>query len=325
MLCSDARAAGARGRDLKFPHHDNELCQAEARFGHGQWVNHFWHSGHLHIKGLKMSKSLKNFTTIREALEHHSARQLRLMFLLQWDKNMNYSDQTVGGAGGRARAARLLRLGETRARARARADRAALAEEAEARPGCSSRSLALSSGEGPAARTGAAVGWADRAEDERLYLCLESTQRRVHDALCDTPTRRRAAAPWNSSRRPTGTPDVHGADNALPPSAPLVRKTAAYVTRIRAVRRRRGRRRDRARRRRRRRRLAESAVAPARRRDQRLSHGGAPARGARAATALRAVLAACDRVRDETLPPLGVRLEDLGDATCGGSSTTRRC
>ena len=75
----------AGGVDLKFPHHDNELCQAEARFGHGQWVNHFWHSGHLHIKGLKMSKSLKNFTTIREALAHHSARQLRLMFLLQVD------------------------------------------------------------------------------------------------------------------------------------------------------------------------------------------------------------------------------------------------
>ena len=124
MLCSDARAqVHAGGVDLKFPHHDNELCQAEARFGHGQWVNHFWHSGHLHIKGLKMSKSLKNFTTIREALEHHSARQLRLMFLLQaWDKNMNYSDQTVGAA---QEAERVLRgfFGSVR-RARARARRA---------------------------------------------------------------------------------------------------------------------------------------------------------------------------------------------------------
>lgn len=64
-----------------------------------QWVNYFWHFGHLHIKGLKMSKSLKNFITIREALERDSARQIRLMFLLQaWDKPMDYSDQTIDDA-----------------------------------------------------------------------------------------------------------------------------------------------------------------------------------------------------------------------------------
>ena len=46
-----------------------------------------------------MSKSLKNFVTIRQALQEHSARQLRLMFLLQpWDRPMNFSDQTVGNA-----------------------------------------------------------------------------------------------------------------------------------------------------------------------------------------------------------------------------------
>ncbi|KAL1524602.1 hypothetical protein AB1Y20_019491 [Prymnesium parvum] len=89
----------AGGRDLKFPHHDNELCQSEAHHGCAQWVNYFWHFGHLHIKGLKMSKSLKNFITIREALERDSARQIRLMFLLQaWDKPMDYSDQTIDDA-----------------------------------------------------------------------------------------------------------------------------------------------------------------------------------------------------------------------------------
>uniref|UniRef100_A0A7S3PD35 cysteine--tRNA ligase n=2 Tax=Aplanochytrium stocchinoi TaxID=215587 RepID=A0A7S3PD35_9STRA len=87
------------GSDLKFPHHDNELAQSEAALGVKQWVNYFTHAGHLHIKGLKMSKSLKNFVTIRQALEHHSARQLRMMFLLQeWDKPMNFSDQTVEDA-----------------------------------------------------------------------------------------------------------------------------------------------------------------------------------------------------------------------------------
>ena len=87
------------GEDLKFPHHDNELAQSEAFCDTKQWVNYFTHAGHLHIKGLKMSKSLKNFITIRQALEHHSARQLRLLFLLQdWDKPMNFSDQTVDDA-----------------------------------------------------------------------------------------------------------------------------------------------------------------------------------------------------------------------------------
>ena len=56
------------GEDLRFPHHDNELAQAEAHYhceGCSQWVNYFLHSGHLGIEGLKMSKSLKNFVTIR--------------------------------------------------------------------------------------------------------------------------------------------------------------------------------------------------------------------------------------------------------------------
>ena len=89
----------AGGADLKFPHHDNELAQSEAYHGCAQWVNYFWHAGHLHIKGLKMSKSLKNFVTIKQALGAHSARQIRLMFLLQpWDKPMQYSDQTIGEA-----------------------------------------------------------------------------------------------------------------------------------------------------------------------------------------------------------------------------------
>ena len=89
----------AGGEDLKFPHHDNELAQSEACFGCQQWVNYFTHTGHVHIEGLKMSKSLKNFITIRQALEHNTARQLRIMFLLQaWDQSMNFSDQTVDDA-----------------------------------------------------------------------------------------------------------------------------------------------------------------------------------------------------------------------------------
>lgn len=89
----------AGGEDLKFPHHDNEMAQSEAYLGRQQWVNYFWHAGHLSIQGLKMSKSLKNFITIRQAMQTHSARQLRLMFLMQqWDKGMNYSDDAINMA-----------------------------------------------------------------------------------------------------------------------------------------------------------------------------------------------------------------------------------
>eukprot|EP00192_Tetraselmis_astigmatica_P007572 CAMPEP_0117672910 /NCGR_PEP_ID=MMETSP0804-20121206/14178_1 /TAXON_ID=1074897 /ORGANISM="Tetraselmis astigmatica, Strain CCMP880" /LENGTH=765 /DNA_ID=CAMNT_0005481587 /DNA_START=120 /DNA_END=2418 /DNA_ORIENTATION=- len=86
------------GSDLRFPHHDNELAQAEAFFhceGCQQWVNYFLHCGHLNIEGLKMSKSLKNFITIRDALDTFSARQLRLMFVLQpWERAMVYGEQS---------------------------------------------------------------------------------------------------------------------------------------------------------------------------------------------------------------------------------------
>ncbi|KNG51814.1 cysteinyl-trna synthetase [Stemphylium lycopersici] len=76
------------GIDLCFPHHDNELAQSEAYWqkdgAPSQWVNYFLHMGHLSISGSKMSKSLKNFTTIREALGRGdwNARSLRIIFLL---------------------------------------------------------------------------------------------------------------------------------------------------------------------------------------------------------------------------------------------------
>eukprot|EP00850_Spirogloea_muscicola_P009212 SM000051S17572 [mRNA] locus=s51:414570:421017:- [translate_table: standard] len=87
------------GMDLRFPHHDNELAQAEAFFDCNQWVNYFLHTGHLHIEGLKMSKSLKNFITIQQALEKYTARQIRLLFVLQsWDMPMNFGESTIAEA-----------------------------------------------------------------------------------------------------------------------------------------------------------------------------------------------------------------------------------
>ncbi|XP_070577152.1 cysteine--tRNA ligase, cytoplasmic-like [Ptychodera flava] len=87
------------GVDLKFPHHDNELAQGEAHFGNDHWVRYFLHSGHLTIQGCKMSKSLKNFVTIKEALRKNTARQLRFAFLLHsWKDTLDYSDNTMEAA-----------------------------------------------------------------------------------------------------------------------------------------------------------------------------------------------------------------------------------
>ncbi|KAI0320457.1 tRNA synthetases class I (C) catalytic domain-containing protein [Amylostereum chailletii] len=86
------------GVDLAFPHHDNEMAQSEAYHECGAWVNYFLHTGHLHIEGLKMSKSLKNFITIDEILQKYSARQLRLAFLTQlWNSKVDFSESLMTG------------------------------------------------------------------------------------------------------------------------------------------------------------------------------------------------------------------------------------
>ena len=86
------------GIDLIYPHHENEIAQCEAAFADSKqnWVNYFLHSGHLHIQGAKMSKSLKNFITIKDALKKYTARQLRMLFVLHpYDKALEYSSDSM--------------------------------------------------------------------------------------------------------------------------------------------------------------------------------------------------------------------------------------
>jgi cysteinyl-tRNA synthetase len=89
----------AGGVDLKFPHHENEVAQSEAFGGSDQWVNYWMHAGHLNIKGCKMSKSLKNFITIRDALKSHTARQIRMCFLMtKYNAPMDLTDGSISQA-----------------------------------------------------------------------------------------------------------------------------------------------------------------------------------------------------------------------------------
>ncbi|KAB1252320.1 Cysteine--tRNA ligase; mitochondrial [Camelus dromedarius] len=70
------------GIDLAFPHHENEIAQCEAFHQCQQWGNYFLHAGHLHVKGKeKMSKSLKNYITIKDFLRAASPYVFRLFCL----------------------------------------------------------------------------------------------------------------------------------------------------------------------------------------------------------------------------------------------------
>ena len=67
------------GQDLIFPHHENEIAQAESAYGK-RFVNYWLHSGLLKVSGEKMSKSLGNIINIRDALKQWDAEVLRFFF-----------------------------------------------------------------------------------------------------------------------------------------------------------------------------------------------------------------------------------------------------
>jgi len=68
------------GLDLIFPHHENEIAQSEA--AGARQMAHFWvHNGFVRVNSEKMSKSLGNFTTIREILKEYLPETLRFFLL----------------------------------------------------------------------------------------------------------------------------------------------------------------------------------------------------------------------------------------------------
>jgi len=281
------------GEDLKFPHHDNELAQSEARFGCDQWVNYFTHTGHLHIEGLKMSKSLKNFITIRQALENNTARQLRIMFLMQaWDQPMNYSDQTVDDARTKEKTFR------------------SFFREVEAL--CRNDYLAEE------------VGWRMGEADHKLGDAYLAARQSVHEKLLDNFDTKGA---MGALMDVIGEANVYLRMKDCKPTSLLMRSIAIYVTQILRV-------------------FGvidgeddfgfgsggggggggggaegggESAEAAAEpyidtlvtfREKVRNAALDAAKKATDPADAIQAILASCDALRDEVLPPLGVRLED---------------
>ncbi|KAK7234630.1 cysteinyl tRNA synthetase [Aureococcus anophagefferens] len=93
----DALDLHAGGVDLAFPHHENEIAQWRGASGdlEGVWCPCWLHTGHLHIEGRKMSKSLKNFVTVRELLDGDDAvdpEDFRLFCAMhRYDATINFS------------------------------------------------------------------------------------------------------------------------------------------------------------------------------------------------------------------------------------------
>jgi cysteinyl-tRNA synthetase len=88
----------AGGADLKFPHHENEIAQSEAR--NGKTFSNYWmHSAYLNIENKKMSKSLNNFFTAREILKRYDAEVIRLFMLsAHYRTPLNFSDDLLESA-----------------------------------------------------------------------------------------------------------------------------------------------------------------------------------------------------------------------------------
>jgi cysteinyl-tRNA synthetase len=89
------------GLDLMFPHHENEIAQSR---GAGREFAQLWmHNGILQFGGEKMSKSLGNVVSLRDALDEWGRETLLMLFMgAHWRKPMDYTDETLAAAKARA-------------------------------------------------------------------------------------------------------------------------------------------------------------------------------------------------------------------------------
>lgn len=80
------------GRDLVFPHHENEVAQSCCAHDGKQYVRYWMHNGYINIGGEKMSKSLDNFRTVRELLTQYKGEVIRFALLsAQYRSELDFS------------------------------------------------------------------------------------------------------------------------------------------------------------------------------------------------------------------------------------------
>ncbi len=86
------------GQDLIFPHHEDEIAQSEAAYGK-KLVNYWVHNGMVNVNNVKMSKSLGNFTTIRDLLGRYTGEVIRFFVLsAHYRKPIDFSEGSLNSA-----------------------------------------------------------------------------------------------------------------------------------------------------------------------------------------------------------------------------------
>ena len=97
------------GQELILPHHENEIAQAEAYTGKKPFARYWLHTGYLTINGEKMSKSLGNFISIKDALKRYEPDVIRLFILsAHYRSQIDYNEASLKQA-----QLNLLRIRET--------------------------------------------------------------------------------------------------------------------------------------------------------------------------------------------------------------------
>ena len=86
------------GKDLLFPHHENEIAQSEGATGH-PFVHYWMHNGFINVDNQKMSKSLGNFFTVRDIAKEYDLEAVRLFMLsAQYRSPINFSREQIAAA-----------------------------------------------------------------------------------------------------------------------------------------------------------------------------------------------------------------------------------
>ena len=98
-LLGDSFDIHGGGRDLIFPHHENEIAQSEGASGQ-PFVKYWLHNGFVNVNQEKMSKSLGNFFTIRDILDKYDAEVVRFFILTaHYRSPIDFADQQLDEAG----------------------------------------------------------------------------------------------------------------------------------------------------------------------------------------------------------------------------------
>ena len=86
------------GKDLLFPHHENEIAQSEGATGK-KYVNYWMHNGFINVDNQKMSKSLNNFFTVRDIAKEYDLEAVRLFMLsAHYRSPINFSRDQIESA-----------------------------------------------------------------------------------------------------------------------------------------------------------------------------------------------------------------------------------